>query len=184
MSDPLQYRLIPYKNNFYELECSRVKGDCMFACMAIWLNLAINSKSYLADDVRKLAAAQITESNLNGILMDISLDADGPALNIETVKDLKRAIKLPSEIWGSHSTMLLSLSAFSQITKKNIGAIIVTEHHDDSQLIQIDDNIEPDFCIILSYSGNVHYRLIGASDLPHPRVVFDMKNSEYLQNIY
>jgi hypothetical protein len=157
------------------IEYTRRVGDCLFACLAVWLNARTECSTHTASTTRLLAASEVDADNFEHVLYDIATwdGAEVDAADI-TPRQLAVAIAEPGGIWGSHSTLVLVLRALCRLAGGPAGALVISGELSEPRLVASED-AWPRYCAVLDDVDGNHYRLVGASSPsgPLPSLVFD-----------
>lgn len=158
------------KNSLWGLKDCGAEGDCLFLCIeeALLDFHRMEDDSFSVENLRRLAASQITDDNFNIILETYKAEVECDEFegmwnpySIKTPKQLKREIeKCGNSFWGDHIIIQLLSEALE------INFIILNDENELAQhefrLQRIGMNFKKERkTIVLSYYSNVHYQLVG-----------------------
>ena len=157
-----------------EIECTQISGDCMFDCLALWLNLHLDTDVYSSGGLRLLVAKEVNEMNFQHVLYDVASGGGGDNNNVgeafiaahDTVEKLRFALVNPGRVWGSHSTLLLALKVMSRKVGASVAAVVISKDYATPTVIsphENEDDDPPAVGCVLHFIPEFHYTLIGRS---------------------
>lgn len=160
---------------------SRV-GDCLFACVAFWLNCAMGSTQHNASTVRLLAAAALAEDDayFEAVVCEIACES-----GCRPEREAAQQALLRPGVWGCCAVLVLLAKAVSGLLQVPTGFVILKTRdgaytHNHPILVPSRNThaagqggVEPLVACVLFHVNEDHYRL-AASSAPGPlRVLFD-----------
>jgi hypothetical protein len=173
---------------FALLECGS-DGDCLFHVISEALNMELiynyEVPKFGIKDIRELVSSEITETNFSIILESYKAEVecdeffgDWDPNKINSIEELKNEIKtLGNNFWGDHILMQL-LS-----TKLKINFIILDGETESAS--SMGDDLKYDKTMLIYYSENLHFQLIGYFNGCIIQTVFETKQIPIgLLNLY
>ena len=177
----LKSKLSP-KNSLWGIKDCGGEGDCLFLCIEEALKnfMEIDDDSYSVENLRYLAAKQITDHNFTLILETYKaeveteeFDGEWDPNSIKSKEDLqKEMMKCGNSFWGDHIIIQLLAEALE------VNFIILNDENEFAtqnfrlQRIGIELN-KSRKTIFLSYYSNVHYQLVGYFNGDFMQTVFN-----------
>jgi hypothetical protein len=153
----------PLTAELAEGECHGPVGDCLFACLAIWLASATGYKGWIPpSSMRCLAVSELRagQLELTNLIYDLFEDEESAkrAEAEASLEDLEALMLDRSASWGNETFLRLWLGAVSRrfalrvgaVVKSDTGYVVLTPDQDDSF----------DVAVALHYVNNDHYRLL------------------------
>ena len=176
----LQACIVQPKDDYFPgavlIECTRRVGDCLFACLAVWLNALTECSVHTASTMRLLAASEVSTDNYEHVLYDVAT-WDGAEVDAGDVTPAQLAVAIaePGGIWGSHSTLVLVLRALCRFVGAPVGALVISGELSKHRLVVASEDARPRYCAVLDYVDGNHYRLVGVSSPSgSPSLVLDL----------
>lgn len=172
------------KNSLWGIKDCGGEGDCLFLCIEEALQdfERMEDDSFSVENLRKLAASQITDSNFHIILETYKAEEECDEFegmwsphNIKTKEQLQLEIeKCGNSFWGDH----IIIQLLSEALQTNF--IILNDENELAQQEFRLQRIGIDFqkerrTIILSYYSNVHYQLVGYFNGRNMQTVFNFE---------
>lgn len=170
------------KNSLWGIKDCGGEGDCLFLCIEEAMRdfQKMEDESYSVENLRKIAAAEITDVNFNIILETYKAEAECDEFDgmwdpytIRNKEELKEVIETcGNTFWGDHIIIQLLSQAL------NINFIILNDENElalqEFRLQRVGIDFQQDRkTIILSYYSNVHYQLIGYFNGAYMQTLFN-----------
>jgi hypothetical protein len=160
-------------------------GDCFFACVAVWLNVALRRTLFGAPQLRRCLAAALTWPEV-APLLEILLQELQADLELPRTPTLRRARRLVllTTTWATHSLMVVLANFCSRLLRCRVGFVVVelTEVGVPREPLQVlpcgQDSLDV-ACALHHVDGN-HYRLLAESR--SGAVLFDVPTLQWIRD--
>lgn len=162
-----------------EGECNGAVGDCLFACLGAWLDVARGAGAVApaASLMRALAVGSLRDDMCEIICDDICSETglERP----KTREALQELMMDRDRAWGSESFLVLWLEAVERLLTCSVCAAIVSGNNTEPLIVSLGK--DPDIAVCLRHVNGNHYRLLGSSE-DQGAVVFGMKTREWARS--
>jgi hypothetical protein len=152
----------PLTDLLAEGECHGPVGDCLFACLAVWLRGATGYGRWIPPStMRCLAVAELTSCQLEPVtlLYDLGMtEGHSPEESIESVDDLQRLMLDRHALWANETFLRLWLGAVTRRLLTRVAAIVKTA--DGYVVLTHDQDQSFDVAVALHHVNGDHYRLL------------------------
>ena len=158
-----------------EADCG-ADGNCLFACMAVWMNFAEGRPRYHAGEMRCLAASALDSATAEFLCAEAQSYGE-MRKTTEDLEELKQQLCHP-KIWGNNTLLLLWLRAVERLHGVALEAIVLVDS--ESRFARVADSSASSaasrYAICLHCIDERHYRLLGfyCPVARRIRVIFDL----------
>ena len=162
-----------------EGECNGAVGDCLFACLGAWLDVARGGGAVApaASLMRALAVGSLRDDMCEMVCDDLCSDT---GLERPRTREALQELMLDRDrAWGSESFLVLWLEAAERLLACGVCAAIVSGS--DLEPLIVSCGKEPEIAVCLRHVNGNHYRLLGSSKDPGA-VVFRMKTRAWARS--
>ena len=151
-----------------EGDCVAKVGDCLFACVAHWMNEALETSIFTPRAMRIIAAANVIDGDDFDIVNADIASGEGLPLAPDRHALCDRIV---NSAWGCHSLIVALLKGISAILKVEVSAIIVKGANEAPLVLTVSEDSDPIWGIVLRhFESSVHYKIVG--DEAHSVVYF------------
>lgn len=177
-SKSLEWEQVQGSARLFQAECGGA-GDCLFACLAAWMNLAEGRCRYTPGAMRHLAVSALDEPTADFVRAEAQCYRE-----IEENVSFQelQARMCQSAFWGNHSFLFLWLRAIRRVYGISLQVIVLVDTASRFSRVLDDEATAPRYALCLHCIGERHYKLLGTrcSLSQRMQVVFDMAKEDFI----
>jgi hypothetical protein len=158
-------------------------GDCLFACVAVWLNVALGATLFDAPELRRCLSASLEWPEVTPLLDTLlqELQADLELPRAPSVRQARRMV-LRSTTWATHSLMVALASFCSRLLGRRTGFLVLqltaTGRLRDRIEVLPCGHADLELACVLHRVDDNHYRLVAER---RGAVLFDAAEVRWLR---